>query len=150
VWNEQSEDRPPPGADSFGRCHSAVSISTSNFDAELGRAGGAVSNVTLKSGANDIHGSVFGFGNNEQHAATDYFSGTKAPTHYRQFGATIGGPIKKNNFSTSVTTSTRDELGIVNRLTFHIRRGLVETSGTLRLKFMIPQPKSGWHGPAAN
>ena len=103
-----------PSADAI----QAVSISTSNFDAELGRAGGAVSNVTLKSGANDIHGSVFGFGNNDNTQATDYFSGTKAPTHYRQFGATIGGPIKKNKlFYFGDYQYTRDELGIVNRLT---------------------------------
>src|SRR3989442_3150673 len=74
----------------------SVSFSTSNFDAELGRAGGAVSTVTLKSGTNAIHGSVFAFGGNDNLQARDYFTGLKAPTHVRQFGATIGGPIKKN------------------------------------------------------
>ncbi|HKC85326.1 MAG TPA: carboxypeptidase-like regulatory domain-containing protein, partial [Blastocatellia bacterium] len=50
-----------PAADAI----ETVSISTSNFDAEFGRAGGAVSSVTLKSGTNDIHGSLFFFGNND-------------------------------------------------------------------------------------
>jgi hypothetical protein len=96
----------------------AVSITTSNYDAELGRSGGAVSNVTLKSGTNKIHGSVFGFGNNDNTLAKDYFTGAKAPTHYRQFGATIGGPIRKNKlFYFGDYQYTRDELGIVNRLT---------------------------------
>ena len=33
-----------------------VDVSTSNYEAELGRAGGAVTNVILKSGTNSIHG----------------------------------------------------------------------------------------------
>src|SRR5262245_39624506 len=74
----------------------SVSFSTSNFDAELGRAGGAVSTVTLKSGTNSIHGSAFAFGNNDNLNASEYFTGLKAPNHFRQFGGTIGGPIKKN------------------------------------------------------
>ena len=45
-----------PAADAI----QSFSVSTSNFDAELGRAGGAVSTVTLKSGTNEIHGSAFG------------------------------------------------------------------------------------------
>ena len=36
----------------------AVDISTNNFEAELGRATGAVTNVTLKSGTNKFHGSA--------------------------------------------------------------------------------------------
>src|SRR5882762_4987574 len=93
----------------------SVSFSTSNFDAELGRAGGAVSTVTLKSGTNAIHGSVFGFGNNDNSQARDYFTGAKAPSHYRQFGVTIGGPIKKDKiFYFGDYQYTTDALGIVN------------------------------------
>src|SRR3954466_4059365 len=33
-----------------------VDISTSNFDPEFGNAGGAVTNVTLRSGSNNFHG----------------------------------------------------------------------------------------------
>jgi hypothetical protein len=33
-----------------------VSVTTSNYDAEFGRSGGAVTNVTLKSGTNDLKG----------------------------------------------------------------------------------------------
>ena len=82
-----------PAADAI----ETVSISTSNFDAEFGRAGGAVSNVTLKSGTNDIHGSVFFFGNNDNRRAKPYFSSQtpnfKNPfTRYRQYGFTLGRP----------------------------------------------------------
>ena len=53
---------------------SAVDISTNNFEAELGRATGAVTNVTLKSGTNSIHGSLFEFIQNNDLNARSYFS----------------------------------------------------------------------------
>jgi hypothetical protein len=94
----------------------SVSFSTSNFDAELGRAGGAVSTVTLKSGTNAIHGSVFGFGGNDNLQAGEYFTGLKAPSHFRQFGATIGGPIKKNKiFYFGDYQYEKSALGNINR-----------------------------------
>jgi hypothetical protein len=105
-----------PAADAI----ESVSISTSNFDAEFGRAGGAVSSVTLKSGTNDIHGSVFFFGNNNNGwlQAGDYFTHTTAPTHYRQAGFTIGGPIKKNKlFYFGDYQYTGDRQGFVFRHT---------------------------------
>jgi Carboxypeptidase regulatory-like domain/TonB dependent receptor len=101
-----------PAADAI----ETVSISTSNFDAELGSAGGAVSSVTLKSGTNDIHGSVWFFGNNENTRAREYFSGNKAPTRYRQLGVAVGGPILKDKlFYFGDYQYTNDKLGKVNR-----------------------------------
>ena len=105
-----------PAADAI----ETVSISTSNFDAEFGRAGGAVSSVTLKSGTNSLHGSLFFFGNNNNGwlQAGDYFTHTTAPTHYRQAGVTIGGPIKKNKlFYFGDYQYTTDEQGFVQRHT---------------------------------
>src|SRR5215471_6724252 len=75
---------------------SSVNVTTSNYEAELGRAGGAVTNVVLRSGTNQIHGSVFEFNRVSALAARPYFSSRKAPTVYNQFGFTIGGPIKKD------------------------------------------------------
>lgn len=106
-----------PAADAI----ETVSISTSNFDAELGRAGGAVSSVTLKSGTNSIHGSGFFFGNNENTLAKDYFTSltpgfSKPLTRYRQVGFTIGGPILKNKlFYFGDYQYTSDKLGKVTR-----------------------------------
>ncbi|MBA3439086.1 MAG: TonB-dependent receptor [Pyrinomonadaceae bacterium] len=101
-----------PAADAI----ESVSISTSNFDAELGSAGGAVSSVTIKSGTNDVRGSVFFFGNNENTRAKEYFSGNKAQTRYRQFGFAVGGPIVKDKlFYFGDYQYTSDKLGKVNR-----------------------------------
>jgi hypothetical protein len=101
-----------PSADAI----EAVSVSTSNYDAEFGRAGGAVTNVTLKSGTNQLKGVAFFFGNGDSTLAKNYFSGTKAPTSYKQFGAALGGPILRNKlFFFADYQGTRDNLGQVNR-----------------------------------
>ena len=98
-----------------------VSVTTSNYDAEFGRAAGAVTSVTLKSGTNTLKGSAFWFGNTEATnalPASTYFSSvrTKAPTKYNQFGFTIGGPIKKNRlFFFGDYQRTLDRLGSVQR-----------------------------------
>ena len=73
-----------------------VNVTTTVYDAEFGRAGGAITNVTLKSGTNDLKGSLFAFGNNEKTTAKGYFSHTNPPTDYLQTGFTLGGPLQKN------------------------------------------------------
>src|SRR5262245_20050924 len=74
-----------------------VSVTTSNYDAEFGRAGGAVTNVTLKSGSNELKGTAFAFGNTEATMSRNPFSSLPPPdTTYAQTGAVLGGPIKRN------------------------------------------------------
>src|SRR5204863_1863645 len=57
-----------------------VDITTSNYEAELGRAGGAVTNIMLKSGTNNLHGGIYEFHNNSQLNARDTFSPTRPVT----------------------------------------------------------------------
>ena len=103
-----------PAADALD----TVSISTSNYDAEFGRSGGAVTNVTLKSGTNDLKGSAFFFGNNEKTNAGDYFSHLKAPTKFVNGGFTLGGPIVKSKlFFFGDYQRTLDNNGYVVRAT---------------------------------
>ena len=83
-----------PAADAL----ETVSVSTSNYDAEFGRSGGAVTNVTLKSGTNQIKGSGFVFGNTDATNASDYFTHLVAPTKFLNSGFTLGGPIVRNKF----------------------------------------------------
>jgi hypothetical protein len=74
----------------------SVDISTNNFEAELGRATGAVTNVILKSGTNAFHGSAFEFIQNSAVNARSYFSGPLGHLSYNYFGGSIGGPIWKD------------------------------------------------------
>ena len=93
-----------------------VDMSTSNFDPEFGNAGGAVTNVTLRSGSNDFHGSLFHFHRNENIQARNTFAVTKAPTVYNQFGGTLGGRIIRDKlFFFADYQGSRDHLGQVNR-----------------------------------
>ena len=77
-----------------------VDVTTSNYDAELGRADGAVTNVILKSGANAFHGAAYEINRIGDLAAVPYFQNTavtpKASSVYNYFGGNIGGPIIKN------------------------------------------------------
>jgi hypothetical protein len=95
-----------------------VSISTSNYDAEFGRAGGAITNVTLKSGTNAYKGGLFAFGNTEATMASGYFSHLRPDTKYLQGGGTLGGPITKGKlFFFGDYQYTLDHLGRATRAT---------------------------------
>ncbi len=78
-----------------------VNISTNDFDAEQGMTGGAAITVTTKSGANQFHGSAFGFHANSALRSMLWDENragiTNKPKGIRNIvGGTIGGPVKKN------------------------------------------------------
>ena len=73
-----------------------VDITTNNFEAEFGRAVGTVVNVTLKSGTNNFHGSVFQNMENNGVNARPYFqTGRNGRLVYNYTGGSFGGPILK-------------------------------------------------------
>ncbi len=94
-----------------------VAVTTSNYDAEFGRAGGAVTNVTLKTGTNQVRGSLFSFGNTEATVARNPFSQlAPADAKYMQVGFTMGGPIKRNKlFFFGDYVRTNDDSGRLTR-----------------------------------
>jgi hypothetical protein len=101
-----------PAADAL----ETVSVSTSNYDAEFGRSGGAITNVTLKSGTNTLKGTGFLFANNEKTSAGDYFGHLRPPTKFVNGGFTLGGPIIHNKlFFFGDYQRTIDNLGYVIR-----------------------------------
>lgn len=73
-----------------------VDVSTSNFEAELGRAAGANTNVMLKSGSNELHGAAYEFLRNSELNARNFFDPSVGHLAYNYFGANLGGAIKKN------------------------------------------------------
>ncbi len=77
---------------------SEINVVTNSFDAEQGLAGGAVINVQIKSGTNDMHGSGFEYHSNNHLKAWPWTGPAgqvnKPKLVYNQFGGTIGGPIK--------------------------------------------------------
>ncbi len=81
---------PPPEA------IETVNVVTNSFDAEQGMAGGAAVNVTIKSGTNDLHGTLFERNtNNDFSAVNNYFShpGRLSKNVQNNFGFAAGGPV---------------------------------------------------------
>jgi hypothetical protein len=81
-----------------------VSVQTSNYDAEFGRAGGAVVNTITKSGGNDYHGSLsYLLDSTHDDAITNIqaqdpavqLRGHPLPGTEQWFSGTLGGPIKR-------------------------------------------------------
>jgi hypothetical protein len=71
-------------------------VLTNGFDAEYGRNSGSVVNVVTKSGTNQVHGDLYEFHRNRPLNAKGYLDPSKEAFILNQFGATIGGPIKKD------------------------------------------------------
>ena len=89
----------------------------SNFEPEYGRNGGAVVNIVTKSGTNQFHGTAAEYFRNDALDARNYFnlaSQPKALFHNNQFGASLGGPIVKDNTFFYVDyEGQRENVGVV-------------------------------------
>jgi len=71
-------------------------ILTHNSTAEFGNSLGSTTNIITKTGTNKIHGALWEFLRNDAFDANNYFAKTTEPLKQNQFGATIGGPIRKD------------------------------------------------------
>ncbi len=84
-----------PGADSVQE----FSVMTSNYPAEFGQSGGGIINLTMKSGTNQFHGTVYEYLVNEfldagQPFTTNGHGGLLRPeTRRNDYGGTVGGPV---------------------------------------------------------
>src|SRR6266581_4135452 len=76
------------------------SVLTSNYSAEYGKTSGGVVNAITRSGTNQFHGSVYEFLRNDALDAANFFDNSnnlkKPPFRNNQFGASGGGPIRKD------------------------------------------------------
>ena len=72
-----------------------LQVLRSTFSAEYGRSTGGIVNLATKSGTNQFHGTGFYLARNESLTKTDPF-GREQIGMGQQFGASIGGPIKKD------------------------------------------------------
>ena len=71
-------------------------VLTYNYSAEWGTRGGPTVLVTTKSGSNNFHGSLFEFLRNTDLDARSFFATNTEKFNLNQFGASFGGPIKKD------------------------------------------------------
>jgi hypothetical protein len=72
-------------------------VETDTYGAEYGKRAGAQVSVVTQSGTNVLHGSLFEFLRNSDLDARSYFAqGANPPFRQNQFGAALGGPLKRN------------------------------------------------------
>jgi len=75
-------------------------VSTSNFEAQFGRASGGVVNVTTKAGSNVLHGDAWEYNRLSAYTSNtetnDQLGVPKGVYTRNQFGFAVGGPVIKN------------------------------------------------------
>ena len=72
-------------------------VQTGSYSAEFGGAGGAQINIVTQSGSNKVHGDVYEFLRNSVFDARAFNVPDNTPhLSQNQFGASLGGPIQKN------------------------------------------------------
>jgi hypothetical protein len=82
-----AQARPPP--DSLQE----FKLETSGYSAEYGRLAGGVISMVLKSGGNQLRGSLSEFVRNDMFDARNFFDVAKSELRRNQFGGTISGPL---------------------------------------------------------
>ncbi len=97
-------------------------VQTGTFSAEFGQSAGGVVNVSIRSGSDHVHGSVFEYLRNSYLDASPYFQPpltAKPQFTQNQYGATLGGPILKNRtflflaWQSSRTSDASPQLAVV-------------------------------------
>jgi hypothetical protein len=72
-------------------------VQTNLFDAQQGYSAGATVNVAVKSGTNNLHGSLWYFNRDRSRTANNFFSnktGQDRPERtYHRFGGVVNGPV---------------------------------------------------------
>jgi hypothetical protein len=82
--------QPPPDA------VQEFKIQTNVYSAAFGKTAGSTVNLVTRSGSNGLHGSVYEFLRNDMLDARNFFATTQPKYRRNQYGAGVGGPIRKN------------------------------------------------------
>lgn len=111
-------------------------VETNAYSAEFGRNAGGQIHAITKSGGNAFRGSLYEFHRNDALDSRNYFDVGKKPEFRRnQFGATFGGPIRKDHtFFFLGYEALREKLGrTISTFTpdANARRGLLPGAGGL-------------------
>jgi len=95
------------------------SVLTTNYSAEYGKSSGGVVNAITRSGTNQFHGSVYEFIRNSALDARNFFDSSRIPPFKRnQFGASAGGPLRKDRtFVFGDYEGIRQSLGVTSVVT---------------------------------
>jgi hypothetical protein len=96
VFDAIGQGMPTPPAETIEE----LSVNTSMYDVSQGANSGAHIEVATKSGTNTFHGQAYEYHQTDAWNANQFFLNaaglSRPPLHRNTFGATLGGPIKKN------------------------------------------------------
>ena len=111
-----------------------------------------MTNVTLKSGTNNFHGSLFEFIQNNDLNARSYFGGPLGHLSYNYFGGAVGGPIIKDKlFFFGDYLRTSDHEAVASTFTIPDSRyftnagltpGCSDPAGCIDLSGAITEPRA--------
>jgi Carboxypeptidase regulatory-like domain len=111
-------------------------VEENSMSAEFGR-GGAMVNLELRSGTNQLHGTAWEFFRNDHLDALNYFAAEATPFQRNQFGGQLGGPIRKDKmflFGSIQRSSTREVTPYVSTVpTMRMRSGDFSELGAISL-----------------
>ena len=120
-------------------------VLTNAYSAEFGRSAGGVINAVTRSGTNDFHGSAFEFHRNSALDARHFFDPPSQPKPdftRHQFGAVLGGPIRKDKtFFFAAYEGLVERLGVTGVTVVpddNARRGVLPGGRTITLHPAVP------------
>jgi outer membrane receptor protein involved in Fe transport len=120
-------------------------VLTNAYSAEFGRSAGGVINAVTRSGTNDFHGSAFEFHRNSALDARNFFDPPSQPKPEftrHQFGAVLGGPIRKDRtFFFAAYEGLIERLGVTGVTAVpddNARRGILPGGRTITLHPAVP------------
>lgn len=111
IWlidGAEADDRGGAGGMNIMPSQDAIAefnVMSSNYPPDYGISSGATMSLSLKSGSQKYHGSLFEFNRTPAYNAKEPISRTKTNAHYNIFGGNVGGPL----FIPNVYNTKRDK-----------------------------------------
>ena len=85
-------------------------VIANNYSAEFGHSTGGVVTMSTRSGTNQLHGSVFESLQNTVLNARNFFATSRPPIRLNQYGASLGGPVRRDKTFFFVTWERTGQL----------------------------------------
>jgi Carboxypeptidase regulatory-like domain/TonB-dependent Receptor Plug Domain len=107
---------------------SEVSVQLNNYKAQYGRNAGSVFNAISRIGTNQLHGTLWEYLQNSALDASDYISHQNPHLVQNQFGATLGGPVRKDKvffFLAFQGLRTAGQVVAIDQTPTYAQRGLI-------------------------
>lgn len=138
-------------------------VQQSNYSAQFGQGAGSITQIVTKQGSKQFHGSTYEFLRNTVFDTRNYFSTTIPAFQRNEFGATLGGPVVKNQafffgewaglrqrqgFATVMPVPTLAErTGLIQIGSFNYQVPLNAVAAQVLGKYPQPNQPAGIYGP---